>query len=96
MEPSCSLTVWISHSKHAFVLQIRNERVLVFPVDFFRVIWKEFVLISKETLNSSSAGRKTQVDFWLNMADLIYIFTPSQNTNEMIGSGGKVEIHKDK
>lgn len=63
-------------------------------MDFFRVIWKEFVLISKETLNSSPEGRKTQVGFWLNMADSIHISTPSQNSNEMIGSGGKWKFTK--
>lgn len=40
-------------------------------------------------------GRKTQVGFWLSMADSIHISTPSQNSNEMIGSGVGVEIHKE-
>lgn len=65
-------------------------------MDFLRVIWKEFVLILKETFNCSPVGRKIQVDFWLNMAESMLTSTPSQNSNETIVKGEKVEIHKDK
>lgn len=84
MAPSCSLTVWISTTKHAFVLQISNERVFGLPWTSSRSSERRLLLSQKKLeLECSLVGEKIQVDFCLNIEDSTDTSTPSQNSNKI-------------